>query len=801
MDDNAVNSTTCEPAICVEQHAADHPNNIALIFGDMRLNYHELNMRVNQLARYLIECHQIGPDILVGLCLERSIEMVVAMLAIMRAGGAYVPLDPNYPKDRLNTIAEQTGFKLLMSQRCLLDSVPTTDASIVWVDDEAFCRQLSGFSGGNGVTEKLSPKRLVYVIHTSGSTGQPKGVMIEAAQLGNLLGSMSVQPGFGRDDTLLAITSMSFDIHALEIFLPLVCGGKLIVAGAADVAAPEKLIALITRHKVSVMQATPASWKMLLEFQWQPQTPITALCGGEALSETLKNRLLSHPAVTLWNLYGPTETCVWSAVGKMSADLPVTLGQPIDNTYFYVLDNELNPCAAGVSGQLCIGGTGVARGYLNRPDLTCERFVTRRFSAAIQSDRLYKTGDLVKRTADGQWYFMGRMDSQVKVNGFRIELKEIEYSLCLLDAVKDAKVLCKTSPDDNHALVAYVVTDSLSKTQLLAHLSSKLPGYMVPNAIVIIKALPLTPNGKVDSKALPAADFLDKSRQYVAPNTPLQTALCLLWEKVMGLDRVGINDNFFQLGGNSITALKLAVACSREMGMSLPLSLLIEQKNIEAIVPLLTQHKPQVYTKAQTLHYPLSFAQQALLFIERFEQGTEAYHIPHFVSLDNECDLAQLQTAAAQVINRHPILKTVYRTDADGADYQCVQDMDVRIVIEQTSATELIPAVKAAIAKPFDLTCQPSIKMVCYRLEDRQYLLILWHHIAFDGWSIDIFMAQLSEYYQALQQNIELSLPELTINYGDYAHWQRQSLQGEKLLNLQQYWSTQLGDHQTLMLP
>lgn len=445
-----------------EQRAEQLADVIALVCSTQQLTYMQLNQRANQLAHYLKGQKQLAPDDLIGVCVERSTDMVVAILAILKAGGAYVPLDPDYPAARLEYILNDAKVTTVITQQSVLARSSVSLPQAVCLDSDDVQAILAEQPTENLTLESLSPHHLAYVIYTSGSTGQPKGVMIEHAQLTNFIGSMKQAPGCDSNDVLLAVTSLSFDIHTLEIFLPLTCGAQVVLATTNE---PAQLIALIEQHAVSIMQATPATWKMLVQSQWQPRKDIKLLSGGEALTNGLKNDLLAHSAIELWNMYGPTETCVWSALAQMNREEDVTLGKAIANTNLYVLDDQLLPVPQGVAGELCIGGAGLARGYLNQAELTDEKFIRDPFNAFSQSDgcrRLYKTGDLVRRNAHGKLEYLGRIDHQVKVRGYRIELGEIEHALTLSEQVKDAVAVVREITPGDSRITAYLVPEQES---------------------------------------------------------------------------------------------------------------------------------------------------------------------------------------------------------------------------------------------------------------------------------------------------------------------------------------------------
>ena len=487
-----------------EAQAELTPDAVAIIFEERQLTYGELNTRANQLAHHLRKLGVV-PDMLIGVYLERSIEMVVALLGILKAGGAYVPLDPTYPIERLSVMVEDAQLSIIVTQPELIEKLPAHEAQLIALTP--YWSQFCGESEENP-TPNTDASNLAYVIYTSGSTGKPKGVQIPRSALSNFLHSMSERPGITSQDTLLAVTTLSFDIAGLELHLPLSLGARVVLMRRENAADGGKLAEKIKNSGATIMQATPATWRLLLESGWQGNKQLKILCGGEALPRELANQLIEKSA-SLWNMYGPTETTIWSTVHQVSStEGPVLVGRPIANTRIYILDRYMQPTPIGVPGELCIGGTGVARGYLNRSELTEEKFIADPFSQEPGA-RIYRTGDRARYLADGNIELLGRIDHQVKVRGFRIELGEIEAVLREHPALRDAVVLAREDVPGDKRLVGYVVAADTPPTtgELRSFLQQKLPDYMVPGVFVFLEALPLTPNGKVDRRALPAPDM------------------------------------------------------------------------------------------------------------------------------------------------------------------------------------------------------------------------------------------------------------------------------------------------------
>jgi amino acid adenylation domain-containing protein len=575
----------------LEEHVERMPGKLALAGPSLTQaspspvtwTYAELNQRANALASYL-QALGVGPEVLVAVCMERTVEMVVGLLAVLKAGGAYVPLDPAYPAERIAFILEETRAPVVLTQQSIGANLPSSDAQVVCLDDPNLpveIQELEGVSFRSS-SKPPDPSHLAYVIYTSGSTGKPKGVEISHGAVVNFLNSMRAVPGMKAQDTLLSVTTLSFDIFGLEIWLPLTTGAKVVIVSEGIARDGRELAALMRRSEATVMQATPATWRMLLESGWEGQAGLKILCGGEAWPTHLADQLLPKCA-ELWNMYGPTETTIWSAVEAVEKGKPVVIGHPIANTQFYVVDKHLQPVPVGVAGELLIGGDGLARGYWKRLELTAEKFIANPFSADSES-RLYRTGDLVRYRTDGTLEFLGRMDFQVKIRGLRVELGEIEEALRQHPAVHEAVVMAREDTPEDKRLVAYVVlAEKLVGTtaELRDFLKVKLPDYMVPAAWVVLPVLPLTPNGKLDRKGLPApvADAYSH-RGYEAPQGETETLLAGLWEEVLKLERVGRHDNFFELGGHSLLATQLISRIRAVLGVDVALRSLFETTTV-----------------------------------------------------------------------------------------------------------------------------------------------------------------------------------------------------------------------------
>jgi amino acid adenylation domain-containing protein len=548
----------------VSRQAARTPGAIAVRCQGQSCTYAELNARANQLARHL-RAQGVTTEMLVGLSTERSIDMVVGLLGILKAGAAYVPLDPSYPTDRLTYMVEDAGISVLVTQSALVDALPQGDRRVVCLDRDwpQVAREsdadLDALGGGAS---------LAYVIYTSGSTGRPKGVQIPHHAVVNFLRSMANEPGLGAGDVLVSVTTLSFDISGLELYLPLMVGARVVVATRDDVTDGAQLRALLESEHATVMQATPATWRLLIEAGWSAPG-LKMLCGGEALPSDLAAQL-SERGGELWNVYGPTETTIWSTLERLGEG-SITIGRPIANTQVYVLDRNLQPMPVGVPGELYIAGDGLARGYRQRPELTAERFLPDPFGAP--GARMYCTGDLARFLEDGRLECLGRVDHQVKVRGFRVELGEVESALASHPAIKETVVFAEEVGAGDKRLVAYVVYEageSLTASELRKLVRATLPEYMVPSFFVKLDRLPLTPNGKVNRRALPGPfQGSGPDRERIPPQTPTEVRIAEVWQRVLGVNDISIGDNFFDIGGHSLLSMRVVAEIDRVIGAKL----------------------------------------------------------------------------------------------------------------------------------------------------------------------------------------------------------------------------------------
>ncbi len=579
-----------------ETQVARTPTAVALTWKDQHLTYQELNTRANRLAHYLRK-QGVEPEVLVGIYVERSPEMIVGELGTLKAGGAYVPLDPDYPSERLAFMLKDAQIGILLTQRRLVKKLPVHEAKIVCLDTDW---EVIAQESGENPHSSVSPDNLAYVIYTSGSTGQPKGVQVLQRGVVNFLSSMRHCLSLTAEMTFLAATTISFDIAVLELFLPLTVGARILLISREVAKDGLQLKETLANLGTTIMQATPTTWRLLLEAGWSGSQQLTILCGGEALSWELAAQLLLK-AQALWNLYGPTETTVWSTAHRVTGEPgPIPIGRPLANTELYVLDGALQPVPIGVAGELYIGGAGVARGYLNRPELTAERFLPHPFSEEPGA-RIYQTGDLVRYRAEGRLEFLGRRDQQVKIRGYRIELGEIESVLRLHPRVREVVVLGREDRPGEKRLVAYMVASeplTTSSHELRHFLQERVPDYLVPAAFVWVEQLPLTPNGKINRQALPAPPETRPLGEggFVVPRDRLEEQLTKLWEEALGIKPIGAEDNFFELGGDSLLAVRLSIQIERVVGKAVPPALLFQAPTIVQLASCLRPTGQSVHT-------------------------------------------------------------------------------------------------------------------------------------------------------------------------------------------------------------
>lgn len=801
------NNTSYVAPQCIHQlitaQAAATPDAIALVCADAQITYRELNDRANQLAHYL-QASGVKLETRVGICLERSLELAIALLGVLKAGATYVPLDPAYPPERLTFMLLDASVALVITQTQLASRCSA--ATCINLDDWQVIAQFSQ----DEPPSQTTAEHLAYIIYTSGSTGQPKGVQNLHKALVNVLQSMQHHLHLTANDVLLAVTTIAFDIAALELYLPLLVGARVVIVPQETAADAVKLHQGLATTQASVMQATPATWNALLVTGWQGQH-LKIICGGEALTLPLAQQLVARAPYVV-NVYGPTETTIWSSIYHVPSDdanlTTIPIGEPLANTQLYVLDAYLQPVPIGVPGELYIGGVGVARGYCNRPDLTAAQFIPHPFTAGC-GERLYKTGDLVRR-ADGILEYLGRVDSQVKLRGFRIELDEIASVLMQHPHVAHAVVILNTHLEPR--LIAYVVLNSPVDSATLRHfLHTKLPAYMLPMVYVTLDALPLTPNGKIDRRALPIPE-LQAHANYTAPRHPVEEILAGIWADILGVGQIGIDDNFFELGGHSLLATRVVAQIRHAFGVELPLRTLFAAPTIAElaleIATTTSSASPPPQRRTNIDQIPLSFAQQRQWFLAQLQPDSPFYNISTAVRIDGVLDIARLQRSLRAVLRRHEVLRTAVQTVAGQpvAQVSSVTTLQIPVVdlselpaSVQALQTQKITKIEAQ--QPILIDAAPLMRVKVLRLTQSQIILLTLHHIAADAWSMEVLVREIALVYQA-DGDPPTQLPPLSIQYADYAAWQRQWFQGEVRQTQLQYWRQHLqGANALLDLP
>ncbi len=783
---------------------------IALVWQDGSLTFGQLHTQANRLAHYLRD-KGVGPDVCVAIAAERSPQLLIGLLAIIKAGGAYVPLDPDYPAERLAYMLKDSGAHLLLTQTALLEQLPTAEGvGVIAMDSlhlDSWPTQAPGLH--------LHGDNLAYVIYTSGSTGQPKGVGNTHGALAERLQWMQATYQLNETDVLMQKTPISFDVSVWECFWPLITGCRLVLAGPGEHRDPHRIAQLVREHGVTTLHFVPPLLQLFID---EPRvvecTSLRRLfSGGEALPAELRNRVLARlPAVQLHNRYGPTETTInvthWHCQADDGERSPI--GRPLGNVICRVLDEQLNPLPAGVPGELCIGGIGLARGYLGRAALTAERFVADPLGEA--GARLYRTGDRARWSNEGVLEYLGRLDQQVKLRGFRVEPEEIEARLLALHGIAQAVVLVC----DSQLIGYYTASIELDEQDVKSALAAELPEYMVPAQLMRLDAMPLSPSGKLDRRALPAPVW--QTREHIEPQSPLQGQIAAIWRQVLGLPRVGLRDDFFALGGHSLLATQIISRTRQACDVELPLRTLFEASELGAFAEQVGLLQASGQRNQQTAiakvdrrqPVPLSYSQQRMWFLWQMEPDSPAYNVGGMARLCGVLDVGRFEAALQALIMRHETLRTTFPS-VDGVAYQKVspqtgvrmdwQDLSALTAAEREQRLQQRADHEAHT--PFNLETGPLLRACLVKAgEQEHYLVLTLHHIVTEGWAMDIFARELSALYEAFIDDRDSPLAPLPVHYLDYSVWQRQWLvSGERQRQLD-YWTAQLGtQHPLLELP
>jgi amino acid adenylation domain-containing protein len=804
-----------------EAQAARTPERVAVRCGEQALTYAELNARANQLAHYLRRLG-VGPDKLAGLCLERSAETIVAVMAVLKAGGAYVPLNPDNPAARLRQQME--GAVAVITEKKLAAQVPEFPGTTLVLDGAEKPWTQEPVSNPSRQT---TPENLVYVLYTSGSTGVPKGVAVRHRNLVNyadFIGKRLELEKYPQGLQFATVSTLGADLGNTCIYPSLISGGTLHVIGYETATDGVRFAEYAAKYGTDVLKIVPSHMAALLQSQADGEQAKKLLprkyliFGGETLTPKLVEKIESlHGSCELLNHYGPTETTVGSltlklneyAAGQAQELASIPIGRPIQNTQVYVLDQNLEPVPVGVTGELYIAGAGVTAGYLNQPEKTAERFIANPFSTDGNA-KMYRTGDLARYVEGGAIEFLGRGDDQVKVRGFRIELGEIEAALARHAGVKQALVLARDDEQGDKRLLGYVVTQGkeLTGEELREYLKQEVPDYMVPQAIAILAKFPLTANGKIDRAALPEPQTALAQRVYVAPRNETEQKIAAIWAEVLRRDlpTISIDDNFFDLGGHSLMATQVVSRIRRTLSIELPLRTLFEHASVAALAAEADKIAGGGHGDVLSLvrvprgaPLPLSFAQQRLWVLDRIEPNNPLYNIPRAVQLKGQLDISSLVRALNEIVRRHESQRTTFGTDENGEPVQLIAeslDLDVPIV-DLASYPDREAAARDMATResqiPFDLSVGPLLRAKILKLgADNHILLLTMHHVVSDAWSAAIFFQELAALYEAFKEGRPSPLPELSVQYADYAAWQRTYLQGKVLEEQLNYWREHL---------
>jgi amino acid adenylation domain-containing protein len=806
----------------LRQHFEQFPQDLAVVAGRARLTYAQLQSRSAQLAHTMI-ARGVRPGMLVGVCMPRNADMIVAVYAVLMTGAAYVPLDPNFPAARLAYMVEDSKLVLVISDAARIQVLPQNVPHVLLDVDAAVIGACSSIRPSVNANDNDA----AYVLYTSGSTGQPKGVAVPRYGLKNILLSMAKQTGLARQDRLLAVTTLSFDISLIEVFMPLVCGATVVVATRDQVVDGKALMDLIESEQITFLQATPSGWRVLFEAGWTGGKPgFKGLVGGESLSPELALKMTAACSA-VWNGYGPTETSIystcWQVEGiRLSPPTQIAIGTPVANTSIHIRDHFGNRCPIGARGELCISGDGLAIGYLNQPGLTAQKFVT-----SAQGERFYRTGDLARWRSDGLLEHLGRMDTQVKLRGYRIELGEIEAALVKQDSVADAVAIVREDAKANQKLVAYVVAKAqypIDEQLLREALKITLPRYMLPSSIVVLEAIPRLPNTKVDRNALPAPDITQDNQSNAPVSAQLATLLAdekikLLAQelakvmgKILGVVDMSLHQDFFATGGHSLTAAQFATRANRVMAETLPVSLslrhVFEAPTPASLAVLLFAQQRKVdesniplLARTDRATAPLSLVQRRLWGLEQMNPGRSLYNTPSAHRLRGQIDLPALQRAFEAVVARQDVLRTVITVEKDGpvqtildrVPFSILEPIDLSGFSNERKEPELQKQMQELIDKPLSMLSAPLFLAQVFRLSDEEHVLFfMTHHLIWDGWSFDLFYDEISTAYVNELDGKRTALPALAITYGDYCAWQVNWLNSAAYLKQVHYWREKL---------
>ncbi|MEA2172934.1 MAG: hypothetical protein QOD00_526, partial [Blastocatellia bacterium] len=787
-----------------EEQVERTPDAIAVSDDDGALTYYELNARANGLAHHL---RQLGvqTEMRIGLLLERSVRMVAGLLGVLKAGAAFVPIDPQHPVERISLMLEDSESPIVVTEQHLLEKLSHHSALVICLDADEI---ETGPHSLENPPHDVASENLAYLIYTSGSTGKPKGVLVEHRQLCNTMFAALENFNLGPTDVMSCVAPYTFDIFYFELMTTLLAGAHCLLVQNRDLLDQQRMTRALER--ATCIQAVPALMRQILNNGRQEGRPREyerirqVIIGGEAVApDLLQEMRLAFPHAQLNVLYGPTEATIFCsryAVSNVEELERQMIGTPLGNMRLYLCDAHGNLVPTGAAGEICIGGAGVARGYLNRPELTAAKFVPDPFSTEAGA-RLYRSGDIGRRLPDENIEYFRRIDEQVKVRGWRVEPGEVEAALASHPSVRECVVIVREDRLGDQRLVAYLVVEKtaslISAGEIRSLLKERLPEYMIPSAFVFLDQLPLTPNGKVDRRALPAPDAArpELQDQFIAPRTPTEERLAAIFAQVLGLKEVGASDNFFELGGHSLLATQVISRISEAFQVEMPLDSIFESPTlkemagrIDALLGAGNYAKPSRLKRAErTAPLPLSHAQQRLWFIHQLEPASPAYNIPLAVRLTGHLNLNALTQTFNHIIRRHESLRTTFSV-INAQPVQLIHSpyplhlplIDLSPLDQDEREREAQRLAATEAREPFDLAVGPLMRAGLVRLsEDEHVLLVTMHHIVSDGWSMGVMVREVGELYESYSEGRESEIEELEVQYGDYAVWQRERLQGE----------------------
>ncbi|WP_242031206.1 amino acid adenylation domain-containing protein [Anabaena sp. FACHB-1237] len=788
------------------------PDNIAVVVNGQKLSYQELNHQANKLAHYL-QSLGVGTEVLVGISLERSLEMIIGLLGILKAGAAYVPLDPTYPKERISFIVADCQIEILLTQQKFLENFTESPVKTICLDQHW---ELIDDQNSENPTSDVTGKNLAYVIYTSGSTGTPKGVAVPHRAVNRLVCNTNYIQ-FTTSDRTAQAANTSFDAATFEIWGSLLHGGALVCIPQNVLLSPLDFAAYICEQRINILFLTTALFNQLANVVPYAFKDLRYLLfGGEVVDPRAVRAVVTNGAPEkLLHVYGLTENTTYSCFYPVEeipeGAITIPIGRPISNTQIYILNDQLQPVPVGTVGEIYIGGDGLARGYLNRPELTAQKFISNPFAQSAVS-KLYKTGDLARYLPDGNIEFLGRVDNQVKIRGFRVELEEVEAALIQHPSIRQTVVaVCEDIPGDKR-LVAYVVPDQkspLTTIILTRFLEDKLPPYMIPTAWMLLDSLPLTPNGKVDRQSLPRHTRTrpDLEESFIAPRNSIEEELGIHWVQLLGLDVVGVNDNFFCLGGHSLIMTQMISRVREIFGVNISFTQVFSNPTIAAVAELIAQGGEKTQWERSTIKrishqgfVPASFSQDRIYFVHKLAAENSAYQFQARIDIRGNLDVKALQSSLDEIVRRHEIFRTTYKEE-DGRLYQVIHPypgaafrfVDLRSIPQDEREVEAQKLAEAEVLTHLDLTQLPIVQWAVFQVTDQDYIFThVEHHVAHDGWSFNVFLSELVKLYEAFSSGKPSPLPELSYQFADFAIWQREWVKTQEAQSQLVYWQEKL---------